>query len=423
MAKSVPGSAGWTLTGDRSIEFAKKPLEFIEKHQRQHASKIFLARALNKPTVFVASNKGVKEVLHEKEHSFDMGYKDFGFIYQLYGDLLLFYDGSDAMRVRSVIGKLFEVRNCHSYMDTISRLEDDFLSGLHKTSSVPLYETFKDMTTALSLKLFLDLDWKEARMEFETIKSISILHWHGLISVPVSLKLRGWTSSFSKAMEAKGYLMRAIKRKLSLPRSDSSNKSFMENAKEAGFQSEDEMVQHLLLFVSALIPKALASLLTSFCIATSGPEKSAIRRRALEDDAYLDNVLLEVQRLWPPFLGGRRFATEDVVVDGHKIPANTAVAFMTWFANRDAEVFSHPTSFMPDRWQDGDKAKRDLVWTFGGGKRICIGVDLINKILKMVCRKLLTDYNWTLVGSQDISYKTLPVARPRQTVMAAFCRH
>lgn len=35
-----------------------------------------------------------------------------------------------------------------------------------------------------------------------------------------------------------------------------------------------------------------------------------MRRRAIEDPDYLRGVLLEVQRLWPPFIGGRRIADQ-----------------------------------------------------------------------------------------------------------------
>lgn len=66
--------------------------------------------------------------------------------------------------------------------------------------------------------------------------------------------------------------------------------------------------QHLLLFISALIPKALASLLTSFTLALAGDRQA--RLRALDEPHYLDAVLLEVQRLWPPFIGGRRIAQQ-----------------------------------------------------------------------------------------------------------------
>ncbi len=41
---------------------------------------------------------------------------------------------------------------------------------------------------------------------------------------------------------------------------------------------------------------------------------------------------------------------------------------------------------------------------------------------KVVCKKLLRDYDWIVVGPQDVSYKTLPVARPRQTVLAKFTK-
>ena len=71
---------------------------------------------------------------------------------------------------------------------------------------------------------------------------------------------------FFQNLNSLGPLSVTINRLLSL-------RSFMANAKEAGFKNEDETIQHILLFVSALIPKALASLLTSFCIAMSGPDK------------------------------------------------------------------------------------------------------------------------------------------------------
>ena len=69
MTKAIPGSVGWSVTGDRSIEFAKQPIDFIERRIKQHDSKIFITRALNVPTVFVCSNEGVRKIfgtLHRK---------------------------------------------------------------------------------------------------------------------------------------------------------------------------------------------------------------------------------------------------------------------------------------------------------------------------------------------------------------------
>lgn len=58
-----PGSVGWPITGDKTIEFAKNPNEFVQSRIDSHGCRIFQTRALNRPHVFVASSQGVKEIL------------------------------------------------------------------------------------------------------------------------------------------------------------------------------------------------------------------------------------------------------------------------------------------------------------------------------------------------------------------------
>ena len=64
--QTVPGSIGWLGLGDKTIEFAYSPLEFIKKRMREHRSPIFKVRVLNKPTIFLTSNNAVKELLQGK---------------------------------------------------------------------------------------------------------------------------------------------------------------------------------------------------------------------------------------------------------------------------------------------------------------------------------------------------------------------
>ena len=59
----VPGSVGWSISGDKTYEFARSPLEFVQNRILKHDSKIFIARVLNKPHIFVTSNLGIKEML------------------------------------------------------------------------------------------------------------------------------------------------------------------------------------------------------------------------------------------------------------------------------------------------------------------------------------------------------------------------
>ena len=60
---SLPGRVGWPVAGDKTLEFARNPVEFIQRNIKTCKSRIFQVRTLNKPHAFVASNQGVKEIL------------------------------------------------------------------------------------------------------------------------------------------------------------------------------------------------------------------------------------------------------------------------------------------------------------------------------------------------------------------------
>ena len=64
---SLPGYAGMPLVGDKSMEFYKDAVSFVDKRIKQHESRIFLTRILNKHTVVVASNSGVRQILNGKK--------------------------------------------------------------------------------------------------------------------------------------------------------------------------------------------------------------------------------------------------------------------------------------------------------------------------------------------------------------------
>jgi hypothetical protein len=63
---SLPGSAGLSLIGDKSFEFYKNPIKFVDKKIGENKSRLFLTRILNKPAVIISSYYGVKEILEGK---------------------------------------------------------------------------------------------------------------------------------------------------------------------------------------------------------------------------------------------------------------------------------------------------------------------------------------------------------------------
>lgn len=59
----LPGNAGVSVLGDKSLEFYRDPTSFCRLRIEKHGSRLFLCRLLNRPTVFICSVRGVRELL------------------------------------------------------------------------------------------------------------------------------------------------------------------------------------------------------------------------------------------------------------------------------------------------------------------------------------------------------------------------
>ncbi|KAK6322645.1 hypothetical protein J4Q44_G00074370 [Coregonus suidteri] len=409
------GSAGVSVLGDKSLEFYRDPVAFCEQRIEKHGTRIFQSRLLNKPTSFVCSVEGMKELLCEKSSVFLKDPTDV--MHNMYGDNIVTANGEEACLLRLSLTNLFTGKCLASGSDLINSVSERCLKDLSATGEpVSVYPLFKRLGTELVLGLFLNVNPEETPELFQDITALCTLHWHGIISAPVSVKVPLWSSGFCTALEAKDKLMDIIKDKLECQR-----QGFVGSLRDLPLPDASCASQHLLLFISALIPKALASLLTSFTLVLSGAGKEEIRNRARADPDYLYYVLLEVQRLWPPFIGGRRIANQDTTLGGFHVPKGYAAMYISHAIHRDPEVFHQPEDFLPERWGGRNAGQEHLLCSLGNGPRNCIGVQLNNVFLKAACGYLLQHYDWDLSPySQDLQYKWLPVSRPTVPPMVSF---
>lgn len=411
----LPGNAGVSVLGDKSLEFYRDPVSFCRQRIDKHGGRVFQSRLLNRPTAFICSVRGAKELLCEKSHVFLKDPTDL--MTNVYGDTVVTANGEEACLLRLSLTSLFSGSSLESSSEFISRVCERCLKDL-SVSGRPecAYSAFKRLGTELVLGLFLNVRAEEQPELYQEISQLCTQHWHGLISAPVNVKLSGWSSGFSTALDARDKLMSIIKDKL-----ENEKHGFVGSLGSLPLPDSSSASQHLLLFISALIPKALASLLTSFTLALSGDEQCEVRRAALRDPDYLHRVLLEVQRLWPPFIGGRRIANQDSTLAGFIVPKNHGVVYVSHSVNRDPEVFQQPDSFLPERWSGWNAGQEHLLCSFGSGPRACIGTKLTDAFLKEACTYLLKHYDWHVdPSSQDLDYKWLPVSRPSSTPTVSF---
>jgi cytochrome P450 len=102
------------------------------------------------------------------------------------------------------------------------------------------------------------------------------------------------------------------------------------------------------------------------------------RRPELEDFPrlrYMEMVILETLRLYPPAWMIARQAQEDDAVGGYRIPAGTVVLLSAWVTQRDPRFWPDPLRFDPERFSD-EKASRAVrfdFFPFAAGPRVCAG--------------------------------------------------
>lgn len=90
---------------------------------------------------------------------------------------------------------------------------------------------------------------------------------------------------------------------------------------------------------------------------------------------YVERVVTESMRLYPPaWMIGRR-ALEPYQIDEYTIPAGAILLVSPYLTQHDPKLFPDPERFDPDRWTPEFKAALPpfAYFPFGGGTRRCIG--------------------------------------------------
>ncbi len=90
---------------------------------------------------------------------------------------------------------------------------------------------------------------------------------------------------------------------------------------------------------------------------------------------FIDAVLKESMRVYPPVYMFGREALEDVEIAGWVIPRRAQVLTPVWVIHRDPRWYDDPETFAPQRWLDGlaERLPKYAYLPFGGGARTCVG--------------------------------------------------
>ena len=130
--------------------------------------------------------------------------------------------------------------------------------------------------------------------------------------------------------------------------------------------------------------------------------------KAPQNAPYLNGVIEESLRLWPPapVTMQRRTPKEGSLVDGDFVPGNTQIGVMTMGVQRNPQNFSKPDQFIPERWIDAERPAdfnhdvRAFI-PFTIGQFSCLGKNLAYQELRLFMGKIVRNFDYAFAPGFD----------------------
>ena len=140
--------------------------------------------------------------------------------------------------------------------------------------------------------------------------------------------------------------------------------------------------------------------------------------RSDPESAYVDAVLNESLRLYPPAWILGRETLRDIDAGGWRIRKGATVLVSQLVAHRSPDYFENPESFDPERWRSGTEPPAFAYFPFGGGSRKCIGDQFAWSEARIELATLAARFRFELAdGAAQVLPEPIITLRPRGAVL------
>ncbi|KAJ9670577.1 hypothetical protein PVL29_026860 [Vitis rotundifolia] len=136
---------------------------------------------------------------------------------------------------------------------------------------------------------------------------------------------------------------------------------------------------------------------------------------------YLQSIISETLRLFPvaPLLLPH-MSSDDCQIGGFDIPRGTLLLVNAWALHRDPQVWEDPTSFKPERFENGERENYKLL-PFGIGRRSCPGAGLAQRVVGLALGSLIQCHDWKKISNTAIDTiegkgLTMPKLQPLEAI-------
>jgi len=397
---------------------------------------IFSMRLLHTRVIFMLGPEANHFVTVAHPENFHWRESSFGDLIPLLGDGLLTIDDAFHDRARAIMMPAFHREQVAIATAAMTAEAEVAIAGLQVGGVVDVYDWMRNLAMRIAMRALLGLDPDEAGKGAAAAEHFE--RALGFYGIDFALRLlRGPGSPWRKMNASREVLDEIVFGEIARRRAKPDPErrdilSLLVNVRgEDGDSFSDREVRDQVMTLMFAGHDTSTSTVT-FMLHELARHPDVLEKLCAEQDEvlggrpptidqlerempYLDMVLDEVLRLYPPAWIGPRRAVRDFEFGGYAVPRGAYANYCSWASHRIPSVFPDPEAFIPERFTRERKAAlpRGAYVPFGGGQRVCIGKRFGQIEVKLVASMLLQQLRLDALPGRTMTIRQMPTLSPK----------
>jgi len=436
MSKTPPGPKGEPLFGS-SRTYARDPFRFISALERAYGD---VARFDMGPmdTVMLCDPTAIERVLVSEADRFRKPDFQGDALGDLLGDGLLLSEGETWEQQRKLANPAFSMARLSGMADRITDHAEDRIADWSHGDVIDAEQSMTRVTLDVILDLMMGVELSEQRVR--TIEEQLLPLGQRFEPDPIRFAMPQWMpmpddAEFNRAVRTLDEVLDDIiaVREESLGTAEDGPMDFLSvllRARDDGNQSPEQLRDEMMTMLLAGHDTTALTLTYTWFLLSEHPEVEQRVHEELDDVIgddrpgmehvreldYLEWVIQEAMRLYPPVYTIFREPTEDVTLSGYEVEAGTTLMVPQWGVHRSERFYDDPETFDPERWKPERASERPrfAYFPFGGGPRHCIGKHLAMLEAQLITATTASQYRLEFQGETPLELLPSLTAHPRQ---------
>ncbi|XP_057455241.1 3-epi-6-deoxocathasterone 23-monooxygenase CYP90D1 [Lotus japonicus] len=424
------GTLGWPFIGE-TIEFVScaytdRPESFMDKRRNMYG-KVFKSHIFGSRTIVSTDADVNKFILQSDSKAFVPAYPRS--LMKLMGESsILVINGSLHRRIHGLIGAFFKSQQLKAQITRdMEKYLQESMANWREDNPVYVQDEAKKIAFDVLLKALISLEPGE---EMELLRKHFQEFISGFMSLPINLP----GTKLYQSLQAKKKMVKLVQRTIQARRKSGISKAPKDVVDVLLNDANEKLTDDLIAdnIIDMMIPgEDSVPVLITLAIKYLSECPAALQRlteenmklKKLKDQLgeplcwsdyislpFTQTVITETLRMGNIIIGVMRKAIKDVEIKGYFIPQGWCVFANLRSVHLDEKNYELPYQFNPWRWQNKDISSCYFT-PFGGGQRLCPGLDLARLESSIFLHHFVTQFRWCAEKDTIVNFPTVRMKR------------